>query len=146
VGTINNHEEHIPRVYMRHDQWNKEQETATRGEQQDHTRGQTRKNRKRAEERELEEETYTPRDTRLASRIHMRAKPSPGHAREVRQAVSFRPVSLMRMECSVGRRKIRALIFGWAIHLKAYAWGINTHTHTHCGASVLKTPVTVEWL
>jgi hypothetical protein len=35
---------------------------------------------------------------------------------------------LMRMECSVGRRKIRALIFGWAIHLKAYAWGINTHT------------------
>jgi hypothetical protein len=42
---------HIPKAYVRHNQWNKEQETAKRGEQQDHTRGQTRKNRKRTEER-----------------------------------------------------------------------------------------------
>ena len=76
----------------------KSKETATRGQQQDHTRGrQARKNRRRAEERELEEETPTPRDTRLTSRIHMRAKPSPGYVKKVRQAVSFRPMPFMRI-------------------------------------------------
>jgi len=38
-----------------------------------------------------------PRDTFLASRIYMRAKPSPGHVRKVRQAVSLRPMPFMRI-------------------------------------------------
>jgi hypothetical protein len=42
---------------------------------------------------ELEEETTQPRDTFIASRIYMRAKPSPGYARKVRQAVR-RPMPL----------------------------------------------------
>jgi hypothetical protein len=54
---------------------------ATRGEQQDHTRGQPRKQEKRTEGTELEEETTQPRGTFIASRIYsyMRAKPSPGY-------------------------------------------------------------------
>ena len=35
---------------------------------------------------ELKEETLKPRDTFLASRIYMRAKPSPGYVRKARQA------------------------------------------------------------
>jgi hypothetical protein len=97
VDAATNQKKYIPRVHVRQDRWNKEQGNSNEGRT---TRPHARTNAEKQEERrrtELEEETHTPRDTRLASRIYMRAKPSPGHVRKVRQAVSFRPMPFMRI-------------------------------------------------
>jgi hypothetical protein len=70
----------------------KSRDTATRGEQQDHTRGHPRKNRERTGERNWRERQQRPE---APSRIYMRAQPSPGCVGKVRHAVRG-PMLLMR--------------------------------------------------
>ena len=98
MDAATNQKKYIPRVHVHQDRWNKEQGNSNEGTTTGpHARTTSAEKQEESRKTELEEETQSPRDTRLASRIHMRAKPSPGYVRKVRQAVSFRPMPFMRI-------------------------------------------------
>ena len=106
----------------------KSRDTATRGEQQDHTRGQPRKNRERTRTEDRTElgETTTPRGTFHAPTCVRSPVPAAGKGPSggpKTDATGERYVAYSRSEAS------KLALLGYTP--TAFARGINTHTHTH---------------